>query len=198
MDPYKMKKFAAVLAIACGIPLLSSTVAAIEEVIVTGYPQPAPTFDVPSLSSSTVGSYGSSFGFSGGYKDAAIAAAKKQCVNEFAAAQKKACNDKRDSLLQSHIQYCNTLGTAGTGGIAAGGTVAAVGTAVAVFASGPVGWGVALAIGGGGTVAAGGAVVQQEGNYGCRDDANANYQYNTQACINYANKIASDFCSKIY
>ena len=191
-----MKKFTSVLVITCGMPLLSSTAAAIEEVIVTGYPQPAPSYNVPGFSSSGSGSYGSSFGFSGGYKDAAIAAAKKACVEKFAVAQQKNCNDKRDSLLQSHIQYCNTLGTGGTAGMAVGGVGAAVGTGVALV-GGPIGWSV-LFIVGGGAVAGGGAVVQQEGNYGCRDEANSNYQYNTQACINYANKIKAEYCSKIY
>lgn len=191
-----MRKFTAVLAITCGIPLLSSTAGAMEEVIVTGYPQPAPTFDVPSFSSSTTGSYGASFGFSGGYKDAAIAQAKQQCVNNFAVAQKQKCDKQKESILRDHIQYCDNLGTGGTAGMAVGGVAAAVGTGVALF-GGPIGWSV-LFIVGGGAAAGGGAVVQQEGNYGCRDQANSDYQYNTQACINYANKIKSDYCSKIY
>lgn len=87
------------------------------------------------------------------------------------------------------------MGTNGTYGMAGGGIVAAGGTVV-VLAGGPIGWGIAFAglgaVGGGG-----GALVQQEGNYGCRDDANQNYQYNTQACINYQAKIVADFCSQI-
>jgi hypothetical protein len=195
MDPYKMKKFAAVLAITCGMPLLSSTAAAIEEVIVTGYPQPAPTFDVPSTGSSAYTGYVSG-AYLGGYKDAAIAAAKKQCMTEFAAKQKKACDDKKELIFKTQIENCNNLGDAGTAGMAVGGVGVAVGTGISLL-GGPAGWAV-LFIVGGGTVAAQGAVTQQEGNYGCSYDANQAYQYNTQACINYEKKLQSDFCSKIY
>ncbi|QEI13783.1 hypothetical protein [Cellvibrio japonicus] len=191
-----MKKYMPGLLAVCGMVLISSAASAIEEVIVTGTPMPTPTYDIPGFSSSTSGSYGSSFGFSGGYKDAAIAAAKKQCETVFATAQKKACDDKKEMIYRAQTETCNSLGTNGTVGMVVGSTSVVVGGAVA-FAGGPIGWAVALSLGGT-AIAGGGAVVQQQGNYSCRDQANFDYQYNTQACINYANKLKSEFCSKIY
>ncbi|PUA28578.1 MAG: hypothetical protein B0W54_19290 [Cellvibrio sp. 79] len=169
---------------------------ATQTVVVTGTPPPSTSTNYnPSTTGSTSGDYGASFGFSGGYKDAAIAQARQSCINDFSNKQKKLCDDKKEQLFRDHIAHCNTLGTGGTIGIAAGGVVGVGGTIVAL-AGGPIGWGILFAaVGAGG--AAGGAVVQQEGNYGCRDDANQNYQYNTQACINYQTKIVDEFCSKI-
>lgn len=164
-----MIKYTSVLAITCGALSLSSTAVAIEEVIVTGYPQSTPSYNVPGFSSSGTGSYGSSFGFSGGYKDAAIAQAKQSCVNNFAAAQKQKCDKEKENIFEKSIQHCGSLGTNGT-----------------------------YAMAGGGLVAGGGAIAQQNGNYACRDQANLDYQYNTQACINCANKIKAEYCSKIY
>lgn len=195
MDTFTMKAINAVLTIACGVIVFSSSASAIEEVIVTGYPQPTTTYDVPGFSSSGSGAYSSSFGFVGGYKDAAIAAAKQQCVNQFSEAQKQKCDKEKEAIHEKLIQNCNALGTGGTAGMAVGGAAVVAGGVVA-FAGGPIGWAVALSAGGA-VVGGGGTVVQQEGNYGCRDDANATYQYNTQACINYANKLKTDFCSKI-
>lgn len=96
-----MKKYTSVLVMTCGMLLLSSAAGAIEEVIVTGTPPPPSSFDVPSIGQSAAYTGFVSGAFMGGYKDAAIAAAKKQCLTELAAAQKKACDDKKELVFKT-------------------------------------------------------------------------------------------------
>jgi len=178
------------------ISLFILSTQAVEEIIITGdpYQYTAPVFSTTYSNDSASSQYrGPASG--GGYKDAAIAQAKKICVTEFAARQKAVCNDRATAIYNTSITYCDNLGMGGTIGAAAGGLSVAGAGAVA-FVGGPVGWVVGLAVGGS-AVGGGGLIVQQYGNYSCRDQANRDFQYNTQACINYGNKLISDFCSKI-
>ena len=91
-----MKKYQAILALAYGV--FAANTWAIEEVIVTGYPMAPPSMDIPSLGQSSGYTGFVSGGFMGGYKDTAIAAAKKQCETQFVAAQKAACDKKKETF----------------------------------------------------------------------------------------------------
>lgn len=183
-----MRNFSLLLITLCAV---SIRVHAVDEIIITAapYTPPTPTYFAPSAPpSSTYFDYQSP-------KAAGLAQAHAACL-AYALKQKEACDAKKDKVFDENIAACDKMGTNGTRVAVGGGSIGAIGAAIAIM-GGPVGWAV-LFIVGGSAVAGGGLLEQQEGNYGCRDDANANLKHNDKVCANYEAKIKAETCAKIY
>lgn len=179
-----MRNFSLLLITVCAV---SVKVHAVDEIIITAAPYTPPT----SYTQHTV-SLGAA---NTGDRDAQIFNARVKACTDYAANQKRLCEEKKEIIYKNDIEACEKMGTNGTLGLIGGSALATMGTAVAM-ASGPIGWAVLL-LGSGVVVGGGGMLVQQEANSSCPREADRNREANTLACNNYKAKIEADICSKI-